>query len=79
MGYWKAAKMSNKAMALPDPLSSGGRSTERGNLTVFLGFMQGVIFPAGARALPARNPSISQEIMIKPFLNCSWRKKYYCI
>ena len=31
MGYWKAANMSNKAMALPDSLSSGERSTERGN------------------------------------------------
>jgi hypothetical protein len=30
----------------------------------------------GARALPAGNPSISQEIMIKPPFNSPRRKKY---
>jgi hypothetical protein len=39
--------------------------------------VQGVSFPAGARALPAGNPSISQEIMIKPsFYGSFWKKKY---
>jgi hypothetical protein len=33
--------------------------------------MQGVIFPAGARALPAENSQISQEILIKPPLTVS--------
>ena len=47
--------MGNKAMSLPDSLSSGERSTERGDLTLFLVFMFCVILTYPQPALQYSN------------------------
>jgi hypothetical protein len=68
--------MSNieQATAFPSFLHQQSKQTKTLALIFALelqqeGAVQGFIFPAGARALPAGNPQISQEIFINPPFN----------